>query len=149
MTKERTLDNKAIRKYLRQTKRIYYGNKELKKIFMQDLQDALFCYAESNPDFSYSDLINKFGTPREIQESFSSVSFDMLKKRSIPFHWSFILFSVLVLIIITVTGLYVSDSYDFSKGHYIEYMEDKNSLDMNNPTTITPSSTPCKEYTFD
>lgn len=143
------LDNKAIQKYLRQAKRIYYGDKELKKQFMQNLQDALFCYAETNPKCSYSDLTSKFGTPDEIKESFSSLSSGILEKRNVWF-WRFVIFcSVLItIIVITLTFFYVKRAHDFSNGYYIEYMEEQDKP-MISPTPEMPGDTPYKEYTFD
>lgn len=141
------LDNKAIRKYLRQVKRIYHGDKELKNQFMRDLQDALLCYEETNPKCSYADLITKFGTPDEIKDSFSSSG--ILKKRNVRF-WRFAMIcSVLItVIVITLTVFYVKRAYDYSKGHYIEYMVEPDKP-MISPVPEIPDSTPYKEYIFD
>lgn len=143
------MDNKAVQKYLRQARRIYYGNKALKKQFIQDLGDALLCYTEKKPDCSYTDLVEKFGTPNKIKESFSDISVNMLKKRNLRFYWFIILFSTLItLTIIILTVVFAKQSFEYSQGHYIEYIEDDDNSGIE-PTPETPESTPYIEYTFD
>lgn len=139
------MDNKVLKKYLRQVKHIYHGDKKLKKQFLQDVEDALLCYAESHPDCSYDDIVHKFGTPEELRESFAYS--DMLKKRSILLYRFVILFAVLITVsILLFTVKYVINSYDRSKGHYIEYIDQKNSTYTSSPT---PNLTPYKEYSLD
>lgn len=142
---DQILDNKVLKKYLRQVKHIYYGDKKLKKQFLLDVEDALLCYVESHPDCSYDDIVHKFGTPKELRESFAFS--DMLKKRSILLYRLVILFSVLITIsIILFTIDYVTNSFDRSKGYYIEHMEQKDTTDTSPPP---PDLTPYGEYTFD
>ena len=81
---DQILDNKVLKKYLRRVKHIYYGDKKLKKQFLLDVEDALLYYVESHPGCSYDDIVHKFGSPKELRESFASS--DMLKKRSILFY---------------------------------------------------------------
>lgn len=139
------MDNKVLKKYLRQVRHIYHGDRNLKKQFLQDVEDALLCYAESHPDCSYDDIVHKFGTPEELRESFSSS--DMLKQRSILLYRFVILFAVLITAsVILFTIIYVANSFDHSKGHYIEYTNRK---DMTNTSPQTPNLTPNKEYTLD
>lgn len=142
---DQILDNKVLKKYLRQVRHIYHGDKNLKQQFLQDVEDALLCYAESHPDCSYDDIVLKFGTPEELRESFSSS--DMLKHRSILLYRFVILFAVLItVLIILFTANYVHNSYDRSKGHYIEYTNQNDSTDTS-PTPL--KRTPYKEYTLD
>lgn len=139
------MDNKVLKKYLRQVRHIYHGDKNLKKQFLQDVEDALLCYAESHPDCSYDDIVHKFGTPEELRESFSSS--DMLKQRSILLYRFVILSAVLItVLIILFTASYVHNSFDHSKGHYIEYTNQNDSTDTS-PTPL--KRTPYKEYTLD
>lgn len=149
MMEGKILDNKAVQKYLRQVRRVYSGNKVLKKQFIQDLQDALLCYTEKNPKCSYADLVEEFGTPNEIRESFSDISTNMLKKRNVRIYWFIILLSALITFIIVIkTAIVVKESFDYSQGYYVEYMEDDDNSSMR-PTSETPEITPIKEYTFD
>lgn len=142
---DQILDNKVLKKYLRQVRHIYHGDKNLKKQFLQDVEDALLCYAESHPDCSYDDIVHKFGTPEELRESFSSS--DMLKQRSILLYRFVILSAVLItVLIILFTASYVHNSFDHSKGHYIEYTNQNDSTDTS-PTPL--KRTPYKEYTLD
>jgi hypothetical protein len=142
---DQILDNKVFKKYLRQAKHIYYGDKKLKKQFLLDVEDALLCYVESHPGCSYDDIVHKFGTPKELRESFASA--DMLKKRSILLYRLVILFSVLITISIMLFTIdYVTNSFDHSKGHYIEYMDQRDTTDTSPPP---PDFTPYGEYTFD
>lgn len=142
---DQILDNKVLKKYLHQVKHIYHGDKKLKKQFLQDVEDALLCYAESHPGCSYDDIVHKFGTPDELRESFSSS--DMLKKRSILLYRFVIFFAVLItVLIILFTASYVHNSYDRSKGHYTEYINQNDSTDT---SPQTPNLTPYKGYTLD
>lgn len=139
------MDNKVLKKYLRQVKHIYHGDKKLKKQFLQDVEDALLCYAESHPGCSYDDVVHKFGTPEELRESFAYS--DMLKKRSILLYRFVILFAVLItVLIILFTANYIHNSFGHSKGHYIEYTNRK---DMTNTSSPIPNLTPYEEYTID
>lgn len=142
---DQILDNRVLKKYLRQVRHIYHGDKKLKKQFLQDIEDALLCYAESHPGCSYDDIVRKFGSPTELRESFSSS--DMLKRRSILLYRLVILFSVLITIsFILFTANYVTNSYDRSKGRYIQHMKQKDTTDTSPPP---PDLTPYREYTFD
>lgn len=139
------MDNKVLKKYLRQVKHIYHGDKKIKKQFLLDVEDALLCYTESHPGCSYDDIVHKFGTPDELRESFAFS--DMLKKRSILLYRFVILFSLLITIsIILFTIDYVTNSFDRSKGYYIERMEQRDTTDTSPPP---PDLTPYQEYTFD
>lgn len=141
---DQILDNKVLKKYLRQVKHIYHGDKKLKKQFLQDVEDALLCYAESHPGCSYDDIVHKFGSPDELRESFSSSY--MLKQRSILLYRFVILLAVLLTVsIILFTVNYATNSFDNSKGHYKEYIKQK---DMTNTSSPTPNLTPYKEYTI-
>ncbi len=64
------MNDTLIKKYLNYAGRAYCGHFQSKKRFLNDLQDALLCYAETTPDFSYEDLLAKFGTAAEIRSSF-------------------------------------------------------------------------------
>lgn len=142
---DQILDNKVLKKYLRQVKHIYHGDKKLKKQFLQDVEDALLCYAESHPGCSYDDVVHKFGTPEELRESFAYS--DMLKKRSILLYRFVILFAVLItVLIILFTANYIHNSFGHSKGHYIEYTNRKDTTDTSSPI---PNLTPYEEYTID
>lgn len=142
---DQILDNKVLKKYLRQVKHIYHGDKKIKKQFLLDVEDALLCYTESHPGCSYDDIVHKFGTPDELRESFAFS--DMLKKRSILLYRFVILFSLLITIsIILFTIDYVTNSFDRSKGYYIERMEQRDTTDTSPPP---PDLTPYQEYTFD
>ena len=142
---DQILDNKVLKKYLRQVKHIYHGDKKIKKQFLLDVEDALLCYTESHPGCSYDDIVHKFGTPDELRESFAFS--DMLKKRSILLYRFVILFSLLITIsIILFTIDYATNSFDRSKGYYIERMEQRDTTDTSPPP---PDLTPYQEYTFD
>lgn len=64
------MNNTIIKKYLQYASRAYCGHFQHKKRFLNDLKDALLCYAEITPEFSYEDLLSKFGTAAEIRASF-------------------------------------------------------------------------------
>ncbi len=139
------MDNKVLKKYLRQVRHIYHGDRKLKKQFLQDVEDALLCYAESHPGCSYDDIVHKFGSPNELRESFSSS--DMLRKRSILMYRLVILFFVLITAsVILLTVNYVTNSFNHSNGHYKEYVKHKNTTDTSSPT---PKPTSYKEYSYD
>ncbi|MCI8364543.1 MAG: hypothetical protein HFG34_06290 [Eubacterium sp.] len=140
------MDNKVLKKYLRQVRHVYHGDKKLKKQFLQDVEDALLCYAESHPGCSYDNIVHRFGTPTELRESFSSS--DMLKRRSILLYRLVILFSVLItLSIILFTVDYVTNSYGHSKGHYTDYIDQKDTTDTS-PPPLNYTHTPYGKYTF-
>lgn len=141
------MDNKVRKKYLRQVRQAYRGDKEIKKQFLQDVEDALLCYAESHPNCTYDDIVHKFGTPDELRESFSFASSDMLKKRNILLYRFVLTSAVLVTVLaILFTVNYVTNSYDRSKGYYIE---DIKNTDIPATSPQTPNLTPSGEYTFD
>lgn len=143
---DKAMCNSAISKYIRRTKRIYYGDRELKKRFIKDLQDSLICYSEEHPDCSYTDLVDTFGSPYEIRESFLETFPKELKKRDIILYRVVISFSVLIVIaVLTFTAYYVKKNYDYSQGYAVKSIKDKEHSELNSE----PKPTPITVFKFD
>ncbi len=139
------MDNRPIQKYIRQAKRIYHGDRKLKKQFIQDLEDALFCYTEKHPNCTYSDLTDEFGTPSEVRESLSDIVPDTLSKRNPGIYWFVITCcTILTLIVVGLTIRYVMGAYENASGYNIESLRDPD-----DPPLYEPDSTPIVEYYFD
>ena len=137
--------NRAISKYIRRTKRIYYGDRELKKRFIKDLQDSLMCYSEDHPDCSYADLVDTFGSPYEIRESFLESFPKELKKRDILMYRFAVICSVLIMIsAVAFTTYHVKKNYDYSQGHDVKAITNEEHPELN----PKPKQTPTAEYTF-
>lgn len=143
---DKAMCNRAISKYIRRTKRIYYGDRELKKRFIKDLQDSLICYSEEHPDCSYTDLVDKFGSPYEMGESFLESFPKELKKRDIIMYRFVVICSVLIIIsAVTFTTYHVKKNYDYSQGHDEKTITDEDYPELNSD----PKQTPIAEYTYD
>lgn len=142
---ESTLRQKAIYKYIRKAKHVYHGKGPVRKQFISDLSDALTCYSETHPDCSYEDLVEEFGSPDEIRASFLSLYSSDLKKRNIRlYRIVFICCLIAALLALAFTVSYVINSYQHSKGYYIEYIEDDEPF-----TPASDEPAPVQQYTFD
>ncbi len=143
------MDNKAVKKYIRKVNMTYRGNRNAKEQFLMELHDSLLCYCESHPDCSYQDLVEHFGSPQKLGGTLTSLLPPDLKKRNIFFSWLIILVAILVMIgIILFSYRYARESYQHSKGYYIEHTDKK----IEPTATAVPSTsepTPVVEYSFE
>ena len=156
---EKTLEQKAVHKYLRRAKQVYHGNGQIRKQFIQDLSDALTCYTETHPSCTYEDLVDEFGSPDEIHASFMSMYTNDIKRRNIKvYRLLFIVCLILAAAALIFTVDFIINSYDHSNGYYIEYMEDENDQEpahqepapAGSPSTATTEEpTPYAVYNFD
>lgn len=138
--------NKAIAKYIRRAKKVHYGDRETKKHFIADLQDSLLCFSEEHPDCSYTDLVEKFGSPCEIRESFFKFPAKELKKRNIILYRIIIICSILIIIAaLTVTIHHVLINYEYSQGYAIKRITDSSHPEPD----MEPQQTPIEVYIFD
>lgn len=129
---------KNVKKYIRQIKRIYRGNRNDKMQFILELEDALLCFHEEHPDSSYDDLVAEFGKPSEMKDILSFHSAKKLQKRNIFLYWLInILFLIMVIIILCFTIRHVVDMYNYSQGYYIEYDDTSPKSDINPITNET------------
>ena len=58
------------RRYLHQVRRALRGTGKQKKQVLAQVQSSVSEYREENPDCSYSDLVQRFGVPQQIAESY-------------------------------------------------------------------------------
>lgn len=58
------------RRYLHQVRRALRGTGKQKKQVLAQVQASVSEYQEENPDCSYSDLVQRFGVPQQIAESY-------------------------------------------------------------------------------
>lgn len=58
------------RRYLHQVRRALRGTGKQKKQVLAQVQSSVSEYQEENPDCSYSDLVQRFGVPQQIAESY-------------------------------------------------------------------------------
>lgn len=150
----KTLEQKAVHKYLRRAKQIYHGNGQIRKQFIQDLSDALTCYTETHSGCTYKDLVDEFGSPDEIRASFMSTYPNDLKRRNLKvYRLLFVCCLILAAAALTFTVNFIINSYDRSNGHYIEYTEnekDPEPAPAGSPSTsATEEPTPYAEYYLD
>lgn len=104
------------------------------------------CYSEEHPDCSYTDLVNKFGSPDEIKESFLDFFPKEIKKQDIIMYRFAVICSVLIMIsAVTFTAYHVKKDYDYSQGHAVKFITDENYPELN----PEPKQTPIVKYTFD
>jgi hypothetical protein len=145
------LDKKLVKKYIRRVKRVYYGKRKGKKQFIQELEDALYCFCEKNPESSYSDLVAEFGEPSEIKNMLSFRSAKELHRRNMFVYWTaIILICAAILIALGFTIRYAVRSHELTQEYDVEYWEDDEDAPKDvNPFTGEADPTPYQEITFD
>lgn len=113
------------KRYIRQIKRIYTGKKSSKRIFIKELEDAILCYLQDNPDSTYSDLVKEFGSPYELDGNLTFYSDRDLHKRNMFIHWGIISLCILAAsAALHFTLKYLLCRYEYSQGHFIEYFQE-------------------------
>ncbi len=145
------MNKKDISGYIRQIKRRYRGKRKIKKVFIQELTDALLLYCEENPHASYSDLLDRFGSPSDLNGTMDFHSYAYLHKRNMVLYWLGITsVALIVLTIIVRTTVYTIDSYHYSQGFFTEYIEETpGERPVINPKSGLPEPTPIEKITFD
>lgn len=126
------MKQKIVKKYIHQIRRIYRGKYSDKKQFIEELQDALFCFCEEHPDATYSDLVKEFGKPSEIKDVLSFHSAEKLQKRNMFVYWLVniaIIIAVSILLFFTIR--HAINRYRYSQGYDIESFEDDNPYHIN------------------
>ncbi len=119
------MKDNALKRYIRKVKRTYTGKRVAKKAFICELEDSITRYMESNPNSSYSDIVENFGDPADVIELESLYVNESLHKRNMYLYWTTIVACIAVVVItLFFTIRYVVFMYDYSQGHYEEYFED-------------------------
>lgn len=95
--------NKDIKKYCSEVKKLLTCPGSIKLAFISELKARIYEYIEEHPDeeITINDVENRFGTPKDIAESFASTE-DMqrLNKKAKKFIFYKILSVVLLLALI-------------------------------------------------
>lgn len=95
--------NKDIKKYCSEVKKLLACPGGIKFAFISELKNRIYEYIEEHPDeeITINDVENRFGTPKDIAESFASTE-DMqrLNKKAKKFIFYKILSAVLLLALI-------------------------------------------------
>ena len=104
--------NKDIKKYCSEVKKLLACPGDIKFAFISELKNRIYEYIEEHPDdeITINDVENRFGTPKDIAESFASTE-DMqrLNKKAKKFIFYKILSAVLLLALI-LTVYILADS---------------------------------------
>ncbi len=142
------MKNKALKKYLHDTRNGCFCNHKTKRIFISQLRDSLITYAEENTNCTYEDLINTFGNPQELCNNF-----EIEQKNSIAktIFFKIIVFSIMLssIILITYTAKYFYDKWEYSNGYDIETKLSPGNTDDNvNPFTHQTDAPVKKTYNF-
>lgn len=99
---KKTID-KDIKKYCSEVKKLLTCPGSIKLAFISELKARIYEYIEEHPDeeITINDVENRFGTPKDIAESFASTE-DMqrLNKKAKKFIFYKILSAVLLLALI-------------------------------------------------
>lgn len=95
--------NKDIKKYCSEVKKLLTCPGSIKLAFISELKNRIYEYIEERPneEITINDIENRFGTPKDIAESFASTE-DMqrLNKKAKKFIFYKILSAVLLLALI-------------------------------------------------
>ncbi len=95
--------NKDIKKYCSEVKKLLTCPGSIKLAFISELKARIYEYIEEHPDdeITINDIENRFGTPKDIAESFASTE-DMqrLNKKAKKYIFYKILSIVLLLVLI-------------------------------------------------
>lgn len=110
-----------LRWYLREVrKKLIFAGKE-KKRFLNDLRENVNLYLEEHPNAEKGDLLERFGSPQELSESFyrdAEIDEKVLLQRRRFFRAILITVVALGIILAGLAVLYVSDVHDFTHGDY-------------------------------
>ena len=91
-----------IKKYLRNCKRLFpvYGKRE--RQFIKRLRDRIQEHIDSSPNLTYEELLEQFGSPKDIViEYYNTVDDDyLLRKTNLVKYLKIVLFSALAIVII-------------------------------------------------
>ena len=91
-----------IRKYLRNCKRLFpvYGKRE--RQFIKKLRDRIQEHIDSSPNLTYEELVEQFGSPKDIViEYYNTVDDDyLLRKTNLVKYLKIVLFSALAIVLI-------------------------------------------------
>ena len=91
-----------IKKYLRNCKRLFpvYGKRE--RQFIKRLRDRIQEHIDSSPNLTYEELLEQFGSPKDIViEYYNTVDDDyLLRKTNLVNYLKIVLFSALAIVII-------------------------------------------------
>lgn len=142
--------SEIAKRYIRQVKRVYSGKHKAKKQFIEEINDAIECYLEQNPEATYSDLLNEFGEPSDLKNMLSFQSASELHRRNMILYWAGIVgICIIIAIALSYTVDYVLTMHDYSKGYYVEYYEENNKASTGtNPITGQPDPTPKEHMNF-
>ncbi len=92
--------NKDIKKYCSEIKKLLACPGSIKLAFISELKNRIYEYIEEHPDeeITINDIENRFGTPKDISESFASTEdIQRLHKKAKRFIFYKILSVVLLL----------------------------------------------------
>ena len=104
--------NKDIKKYCSEVKKLLACPGGIKFAFISELKNRIYEYIEEHPDdeITINDVENRFGTPKDIAESFASTEgMQRLNKKAKKFIFYKILSAVLLLALI-LTVYILADS---------------------------------------
>lgn len=91
-----------IKKYLRNCKRLFpvYGKRE--RQFIKRLRDRIQEHIDSSPNLTYEELLEQFGSPKDIViEYYNTVDDDyLLRKTNLVKYLKIVLFSALAIVLI-------------------------------------------------
>ena len=98
---------KEINKYLKEIKNNLLISKARKK-FIKTLKESIYEYMENNPDADIKSIIENFGTPDEIANSFAAIiNYREINKHT---HIKRIILSG-ILILLSITVIYLSAAF--------------------------------------
>lgn len=110
-----------LRWYLREVrKKLIFAGKE-KKRFLNDLRENVNLYLEEHPNAEKGDLLERFGSPQELSESFyrdAEIDEKVLLQRRRFFRAILIVVIAFALVLIVLGITFVTDTYQFNHGQY-------------------------------
>lgn len=104
--------NNDTKKYLADIKQLLYAKTPSRKILLKNLAQSIDSYTLEHPHFTYDDLVQNFGTPTDIAESYyESLNSKEIYKKTFSKKAIVIGISILLLGIILLIALKVRYDY--------------------------------------
>ena len=128
-----TLNNNIQKAYIKNIKKQLKISSKYKRTLLNDLEINIDSYISEHPNTTYKDLVENFGTPEDVSESFyESLSSDEIKKQQkLKKH---------IIIIAIVVGLICVFSF-------IHYYQNLNK-DLPSVATVIPTIVPVPTLLF-
>ncbi len=133
------------KRYLRQLRMHYSGDRDCKEQFLQDIEDSLDCYCAEHPYASKSDIYRRFGSPKQFREEYEAAQGDISRSRKQRTIQMFIIVAFAIGLTLLVNILFLGH-HQFSESYGQDKIFTNDSRLDNTMPYKSPQITPALHY---